>query len=343
MIPPRIAAMRALFFSGKEAVEIRDVDKPSPGPGEVLLRVRACGICGTDLHYYEGTFPFSRKRTPGHEFAGEVLELGGGASRVAIGDRVAVEPLRRCNECVNCLSGRYHICETKGFAADQSDGALAEYVVMPAYSLYPLPDEVDFELAALTEPLAVTVHGLHMVNLHAGERVLVLGGGTIGLMSTLAAFAAGCEVITTYRHDHQGEAALALGASRAVPESETAGLEREGIDVVVETIGGTANTLQQALGIVRSGGRISVLGVFSQPQQINVLALLLKDVTMAGGITYCRPGAHSDFDSAISILRTHGDRARRIISHKFSLEDGAKAFVTAADKSTKSLKVQVTP
>lgn len=335
--------MRAAFIPDKKTIEIRDTGKPSPGPGEVLLRVRACGICGTDLHYYEGTFPYSRKRTPGHEFAGEVAELGEGVTRFAVGDRVAVEPLRRCNECVNCTSGRYHICEKNSLATDTSQGALAEYIVVPAYCLYRLPDDVDFEIAALTEPLAVCVHGLHMVDLRAGEKVLVLGSGTIGLMSTLAAFAAGCEVITTYRHDHQGEAALALGASRIVRESETAGLEKEGIDVVVETIGGTAPTLQQGMGIVRAGGRVCVLGVFSQPQPINALGLVLKDIRMAGGITYCRPGAHSDFDNAINILRVHGERARKAISHKFSLEDGAKAFATAADKSTKSLKVQVNP
>jgi len=335
--------MRAAFFNGKESVEIRDVDKPSPGPGEVLLRVRACGICGTDLHYYAGTFPYSRKRTPGHEFAGEVAELGEGVSRVAVGDLVAVEPLRRCGECVNCMSGRYHLCEKNTFVSDQSQGAMAEYTIVPAYTLYRLPEAVDLELGALTEPLAVAVHGLHMVDLRAAERVLVLGSGTIGLMSTLAASAAGAEVVSTYRYDHQGEAALAVGAARVVRDGETSGLEKEGIDVVVETIGGTAPTLQQAMGIVRPGGRVSVLGVFAQPQSLNALGLVLKDVRMAGGITYCRPGPHSDFDVALSILATHCDRARSVISHKFPLTDASQAFATAADKSTKSLKVQLQP
>lgn len=332
-----------MFFTGKESVEVRDAESPAPGPGEVVLRVKACGICGTDLHYYEGTFPFSQKRSPGHEFCGEVAEVGEGVTGFTPGDRVVVEPLRRCGECDNCKSGRYHICEKNSLATDQSQGAMAEYVAVPAYTLYRLPPEVDYELAALTEPLAVCVHGLHIVDLKPGERVLVLGSGTIGLLTTFAAAAIGAEVIATYRHDHQGEAALALGASRVVRDTETAGLERERIDVVVETIGGTAATLQQAVGIVRAGGRISVLGVFSQPQMVNMLFLVLKDVKMVGGITYCRPGDKSDFDVAIELLKEHGDRARKIISHKFSLEDAAKAFATAADKSTKSLKVQVTP
>lgn len=335
--------MRALFITAKETIEIRETDTPKPAPGEVLLRVRACGICGTDLHYYEGAFPYSSKRSPGHEFAGEVAELGEGVTGFSPGDRVVVEPLRRCGECVYCASGRYHTCERNSLASDQSSGALAEYVIVPAYTLYHLPDEVDFGLAALTEPLAVCVHGLHIVDVRAGERVLVLGSGTIGLLSTLASAAAGAEVIATYRHDHQGEAALAAGATRVVRDGETAGIEKQGIDVVVETIGGNAPTLQQALGIVRPGGRISVLGVFTQMQQLNALGLVLKDVRMAGGITYCRPGVRSDFDVALSLLKTHGGRARKLITHKFSLDEGAQAFATAADKSTRSLKVQVLP
>ena len=335
--------MRAAFFNGKESVEVREIDRPTPAPGEVLLRVGACGICGTDLHYYEGVFPYSRKRVPGHEFAGEVVEVGDGVTQIAVGDRVAIEPLRRCGECANCTSGRYHICERMNFTSDQSNGGMAEYVTMPAYTCYKLPDEVDFELAALTEPLAVSLHGQHMVGVRSGERVLVLGAGTIGLMSTLGAWSAGAEVITTYRHDHQGEAALRAGAWRVVRDGETAGLEKEGIDVVIETIGGTAPTLQQAMGIVRPGGRVCVLGVFAMPQQINALGMVLKDVTMAGGITYCRPGAHSDFDVAINILKTHGDRARSLISHRFPIDGISEAFATASDKSTKSLKVQIQP
>lgn len=335
--------MRAVFITAKETIEVRETDTPKPAPGEVLLRVRACGICGSDLHFYEGVFPVSPNISPGHEFAGEVAELGEGVTGFTPGDRVVVEPIPRCGVCVYCRSGRYHICEKRVLTGSQRPGALAEYITIPSYTLYHLPDEIDFELAALTEPLAVCLHGLHLVDVRAGERVLVLGSGTIGLLSTLAASVAGAEVIATYRHDHQGEAALAAGASQVVRDGETAGLEKRDIDVVIETIGGNAPTLRQALGIVRPGGRVCVLGVFSEPQQVNALGLVLKDVRMAGGITYCRPGSQSDFDVAISLLKTHGDRARKLITHKFSLDEGAQAFATAADKSTKSLKVQVTP
>ena len=126
-------------------------------------------------------------------------------------------------------------------------------------------------------------------------------------------------------------------------DGETAGLEKEGVDLVVETVGGTASTLGQALGIVRMGGRISVLGVFTQGVQLNALVLMLKEIRIAGGITYCRPGQHSDFDVALGILSREPERARAIITHRFPLAEATQAFQAAADKSSRSLKVQVHP
>ncbi len=315
---------------------------PTPAADEVLVRVRACGICGSDLHFYHGVFPANPNISPGHEFAGEVVELGERVAGFERGQRAIVEPIRRCGECAFCRTGRYHLCPKHMLLGTFAPGALAEYVSVPAYTLYPLPDHLDFELGALVEPMAVAVHGIHLVNVAVGERVLVLGSGTIGLYSIIAAKAAGAgDVIATYRHDHQGEAARAAGASRTIRDSELTGVEKEGIDVVIETIGGNAPTLAQALGAVRPGGRISVLGLFPGAVQLGGLALILKEVAVVGGITYCRPGLHSDFDVAIGILRSDPERARAVITHRFPLDEAALAFATAADKGTKSLKVQV--
>ena len=336
--------MKAAFITGKETVDIREAGSPSPGPGEVSVRVRACGICGSDLHFYHGAFPANPNVSPGHEFAGEIEELGEGVGGLERGQRVVVEPITRCQDCAYCRTGRYHLCARHVLLGTFAPGGLAEYVAVPAYTLYPLPEDLDFELGALVEPLAVAVHGLHIVGLALGERVLVLGSGTIGLFSIMAARAAGAsDVIATYRHEHQGEAALSVGASRVILESEMTGLEKEGIDVVVETVGGSAPTPAQALGVVRPGGRISVLGLFPGAVQLGGLALILKEVTVAGGITYCRPGEQSDFDVAIRILRSEPERTRALITHRFPLKEAGEAFATAADKGTKSLKVQVVP
>lgn len=339
-----MARMTAAYCTGKEKIELRDTDVPEPAAGDVLVRVRACGICGSDLHFYHGAFPAAPTVPPGHEFAGEIAEVGDGVSGWAVGDRVVIEPVRHCRECNFCRTGQYNLCPRRILFGTLAQGALAEYVAMPAYSLYHLPDDIDWEVAALTEPLAVAVHGLHIVDFKAGERVLVLGSGAIGLLTVMAARSAGAgEIIATYRHEHQGEAALAAGASRAVRDGETAGLEKEGVDLVVETVGGTASTLGQALGIVRMGGRISVLGVFTQGVQLNALVLMLKEIRIAGGITYCRPGQHSDFDVALGILSREPERARAIITHRFPLAEATQAFQAAADKSSRSLKVQVHP
>jgi 2-desacetyl-2-hydroxyethyl bacteriochlorophyllide A dehydrogenase len=333
--------MRAAFCTGKQTIEVKDADDPKPGPGEVLVRVRQCGICGTDLHFYRAQLPPSPAPL-GHEFSGEITELGEGVTRYAVGDRVAVEPILSCQRCSFCRSGKYNLCPKRILVGAYYPGALADYIAVPEYTLYKLPDNVDFELGALAEPLAVCVHGLHIVNVTSGERVLVLGSGTIGLFTIFAARHFGAvEITATYRHDHQGKAALAMGATRAVKDSEVESINRHDIDVVVETVGGTAPTLVEALKSVRHGGRVSVLGLFTEPQQIDALSLMRNEQTVAGGMTYCRPGQQSDFDVALSILSADPERARKIISHRVSLDDANQAFATAADKRQGSLKVQI--
>jgi 2-desacetyl-2-hydroxyethyl bacteriochlorophyllide A dehydrogenase len=334
--------MKAAFNTAKETIEVRETDDPKAGPGEVLVRVRACGICGSDLHFYHGALPAAPTVPPGHEYAGEVAGLGEGVTGFEVGQRVAVEPLRYCRECAYCRTGRYQLCPKRVLMGTFFPGAMAEYVPVPAYGLYPLPETVDFEVGALAEPLAVAVHGLHIVDLVMGEKVLVMGSGTIGLLAIMAARAAGAgEILATYRHAHQGEAAEAAGATQVLKDSEMGRLE--GVDVVVETVGGAAPTLSQALGIVRPAGRVSVLGLFTQPAQINALGLMLKEARIVGGITYCRPGMASDFDTALRILAADPEKARALITHRFPLDEAAEAFRTASDKSNGSIKVQLAP
>src|SRR3990170_60494 len=219
--------MLAAFSGGKEKIEVRETPVPAPGPGEVLLRVRACGICGSDLHFYRGQLPMSPTVSPGHEFAGEVVEAGDGVEGFAPGQRVVVEPLRACRRCSYCRTGNYQLCPKRVLVGTFVSGGLAEYVLVPDYTLYPLPDALDFELGALVEPLAVVVHGLHLVGLAFGDRVLILGCGTIGVMTALAARALGAaEIAVTYRYEHQARAALAAGATRVVAADDGPGPRR---------------------------------------------------------------------------------------------------------------------
>jgi L-iditol 2-dehydrogenase len=333
-------SMLAAYFTGKEEVSVRQADTPAPGPGQVLVRVRACGICGTDLHFYHGELPALPDFSPGHEFAGEIAALGEGVRGFAEGERVAAEPIIRCGRCSYCLIGQYHLCPKRVLIGAFHQGALAEYITVPAYTLYRLPDELDFALGAFVEPMAVAVHGVHLAQVGPAQRVLVLGAGAIGLTSILAAKAAGAgEVIATCRYDHQGEAAKEMGADRILSPDDVAGLQSESIDAVIQTVGG--DTIEQALHVVRLGGWVSVLALMPAPVSLNALSLMRKEVRIVGGITYCRPGHRSDFDVAIGILKANPDRARRLITHTYPLAEAADAFAAAHDKSTKSLKVQV--
>lgn len=340
--------MKQASVAGPRAFELKDVDVPRPEPGQVLVRVRSVGVCGSDLHFYRGEFPVAPGFVLGHECAGEVEALGEGVTGFAKGDRVALELFDVCLKCVQCRSGNYHLCPDRKANGLNIPGGLRQYMAVPSYALYKLPPEVDCELGALCEPLAVAVHGLRLVDLRFGDRVAVLGAGTIGLMAIAAAKAMGATYIAaTARHPHQKAMAEALGAD-AVFGDDAAGVGQisaatGGADVVVETVGGHANTLADAFTVVGLGGRISVLGAFTQPVQIHPIMFFLKEPKVVGSNCYGRPGRQSDYEIAIEIMRRNGESLRRCITHRFALEDIAQAYATAADKSSGAIKVQIAP
>jgi threonine dehydrogenase-like Zn-dependent dehydrogenase len=178
--------MKAAFCTAVGSFELRDVEEPKPGPGEVVLRVRSCGICGSDLHYYHGGFP-APAVCPGHEISGDVVAVGPECDATAIGDRVAVEPLVVCRQCPACRTGNHQLCRQLQILGTMLDGGFAEFLRVPAYTLFPIPAAVDEEVGALAEPLAVGVHAMRLAGVAGGDRVLILGGGTIGLLSIAAA------------------------------------------------------------------------------------------------------------------------------------------------------------
>jgi 2-desacetyl-2-hydroxyethyl bacteriochlorophyllide A dehydrogenase len=340
--------MRAAFCTGPGRLELRDIEPPTPQSGEALVKVRSCGICGSDLHFFGGGFP-PPPVCPGHEISGEVVAVGADAGALRAGDRVAIEPLVMCRECAYCRTGDYQLCKELRVAGMMVNGGFAEHICMPAYALFPLPVSVDYEVGALAEPLAVAVHGVRLANLRLGDRVLVLGGGTIGLLSVAAAKAAGAaEVWITARHPQQSAAAAALGASHVFtgPDAtaELSGAARQQlVDVVIETVGGAADTLYDAIHVVRPGGCVSVLGVFTTMPAINALSLVVKEVRLVGSLTYGRPGPRADFDVALQLLAAQPERFRQLITHRVSLTKITQGFETAADKRSGSIKVAVQP
>jgi (R,R)-butanediol dehydrogenase/meso-butanediol dehydrogenase/diacetyl reductase len=341
-----MAPMRAARAEGPGKIVVEDVERPTPGDGEVVVKIGACGICGSDLHWYHDQMMMP-VACPGHEIAGTIAMAGRGADGVREGDRVTLEGIASCGTCRYCLAGDYHYCPRIGIIGMTIPGGYAEYVKIPARHCFPV-GEMDLATAALAEPLGVAVHGVRISNLAIGQRVLVLGAGTIGLMAVVAARAGGAgEILVTARRPQQKAAALALGADRVFDDTDEGALfEAAGegpIDLVVESVGGSASTLDTAVATCRPGGTICLLGVYTKSIPFPALFTVAKELTIKGSFVYNRAGSRADFDVTVDLLRRQGALlSKTMITHRYPLEKIAEAFETASDKTRGSIKVTIT-
>lgn len=332
--------MRAAFFTKAGGFEIREVPRPRPGPSEVLVDVHACGICGSDLHFFGGGSSPPRV-CPGHEICGRVSPR---STTLPPGVPVVVEPLVACGECPRCGSGEPNLCPQLKILGSRVPGGFADCVLAPISSVYPVPEGLDLSTAVLTEPLAVAVHALGQALLAPGAEILVLGGGSIGLLTAFVAAQRGYDVTVSVRHPHQGEAARLLGASRSIASDRDAILrfsQGRQPDVVFETVGGEAPTLDLALEAVRPGGSIVTLGLFTRPVTLHPIRFLAKEVQVVSSMMYSRKGGRPDFVTALDLLRTNRERLATLITHRVPLESIGRGFAIAADKSSGAVKVCV--
>lgn len=336
----------AAIWLNSTTLEVRDLPVSSPGTGEVLLRVRACGICGSDLHgFHTGTRQVAEGMGPGHELAGEVVAVGPDVRRIPIGARVVTPGARVCGSCGFCRAGRFQLCPRMLMLGVHVPGGMSRYLIAQAQHLYRVPDELPWEVAALWEPLGVAVHGLRRAGLRRGQRVLVLGAGTIGLFSALVARDAGAaRVGITARYPHQAAAARLLGATDVFdPDEVVAGSAVAAMswDIVVETVGGSAPTLQQAIDVVERGGTVALLGVHTEPQTIQPFRVFFHELSIVGCLGYDETERRSDGEEALSLLVKYQAEAEQLITHRFPLERVGDAFVTALDKRSGAIKVTV--
>ncbi len=222
---------------------------------------------------------------------------------------------------------------------------MADVVCVPSSCVYRLPAALDLDVAVLAEPLAVAVHAVALAAIAPGENVLVLGAGAIGLLTVFAVARAGARVTVSARHPHQEATARMLGAARVIATDRDAiriATIAEPPDVVLETVGGTAATLDLALKAVRGGGRIVVLGIFTQPIAIDPLRFIMKEVRFTGSMTYSRRGARPDFATALAHLAAERALLAQLITHRVPLAEASRGFVLAADKSSGAIKVVLT-
>ena len=336
--------MKAAVWTPENNLEVVARPDPEPQPGWVRVRVTSAGICGSDLHTYRAPAG-NQGGIPGHEIAGLVDACGEGVA-LKTGSAVAVEPVGSCGGCGYCTAENPWHCAEKTFFGGDSDGGMAEYIVVPASCAHLLPDNVDPRDGALAEPLAVGVRGVNQGGVRNGDRVVIIGAGSVGLTGILAARAAGAsEVFITARHKSQGAMAQKLGADGVFPTIETAmrTLGDSRVDCVLETVGGHGDTLREACMVAGVGATVVLLGIFPEEPALPALAVTLKELDIVGSICYGNRNGRREFAAAVDLLGEEYENVKDLVTHRFPLDDVGTAFETALDKATGSLKVQLDP
>jgi len=323
----------------EKGLDVAEVEPPELPADWVRLRVAACGICGTDLHLYRRELAAPVGVAPGHEIAGTPLA---GPRGFADG-LYAVEPICVCGVCDFCVSGRRHLCERMAIIGVMRNGGLADFVDAPAYAVHPVHPSVSPLVASFAEPLAVCVRGVSLARIDDDSRVLVIGAGSIGLLSGLLARDRVREVAITARHPQQREAAKRLGL-RPLPEDEVKAWVKDAQpDVVIETVGGHAQTLLDATRWCRAGGRIVVLGIYSQRTELSGYNLATRELEIVGSNMYGMGRRGPQFRAAVDLLPRYAAELASLQTHQFGLEGIEEAFRCAGDKTTGAIKVTVLP
>ncbi len=335
--------MKAVYLEEPGRFGVREVPVPRPGRGEVLVAVKSCGVCGSDLHFYEhgriGGFVVRAPMVLGHECAGEVVELGPEVKTLKVGDRAALEPGIPCRNCEHCLTGRYNLCRDMVFmSAPPHDGFFRQYAALPESFAHKLPDSVSNEAGATVEPLAVGLHAIALVNLRAGESVVVLGAGPIGLLAVAAARAVGVTDITAVDLiPMRLESAERMGASRTLNAADVDIPEtlKDSADVVLDCVA-VEDTLRQAFDIIKPGGRVAWVGMSSDVATLPFFQLQAKEALITGVFRYA-----NQFKRAVSLLASGSIDTAPIITHRFQFPQVAEAIEFAARNREIALKTMV--
>ena len=329
--------MRAAVIETPGTIEVRDVPDPTPGAGEVVVEVGACGVCGTDLHIAEGEFPPTPYPiVPGHEFAGTVVARGADVpDDVREGLRVAVDPSLFCGHCPACRAGRGNLCANWNATGDTVDGAFAQYVSVPAVNAYALPDEVDDRTGAMVEPLSCAVHSMKRLGPVLGEDVLVVGAGTMGLLLQQLLQDAGAAVTVVDRAEGRLTYAQQLGAvATATSVAELDGrLFAAAVDVT-----GAPPAIEDAFDAVQRGGRLMVFGVAPGDARVSLSPFRIynDEITVVGSMAVL----HS-FGAALDLLARGRVDVSPLLTTTFGLDGFPDALQAVRDGE--GVKVQVLP
>ena len=350
------ATMQALVVVEPGRMEIREVPVPAPGPNEVLARVRAVSICGTDVHLirgdYPGFWPPAFPFIPGHEWAGEIVELGPGVELYGwkVGDRVAGTSHDACGVCQKCVEGRYNLCENYGKPGlhkqygHNVQGADATYVVQGVKTIFPLPDGLTFDEGAVIDPASIALHVANRGQVAPGDTVAITGAGAIGLLGGDAARIRGAaRVILVERNPGRLAKAAAMGfevvdANDGDPVATVRAMtDGFGADVVLECAG-VPEMVEGALEMLRRGGRCAAVGIPTVGVEIAMQRLVLDELELVGS----RASA-GEMRRVMPHVEQGRMRVREMITHRFALADYAEALATFNDRSSGAIKILVAP
>ena len=276
--------MKAVVLSAVDNLALLDVEKPKPGSKECLVKVLACGICGTDRHIYHGEYPSAKPVILGHEFGGVIEEVGPD-SKFQVGQVVSVDPNIVCGNCLDCKEGRTAFCPDLTALGVNINGGLAEYVLTPDAQIYPVRNDLNPLHLAFIEPLACSIRGLDLANLTGGEKVAILGGGVIGLLVVqLAKLAGASEIVLVTRQKFRRDVALKIGATRVIdPINENVDTAITNMDVTFECAG-SVETFKQSQKITRRGGSVIVLGLTASDAtlEVNPFNIVVNELRIQG-------------------------------------------------------------
>ena len=340
--------MRAVVIDAPGRIRVDNVPDPTPRPDEVLVRVGACGICGTDLHIIDGESPLARYPViPGHEFAGEVVALGGdiaqsngnGEANITVGSRVAIDPNLYCGHCDLCRTGHENLCLNYAALGVTTNGAIAQYVAVPMASAYLLPNSMSLREGALIEPVSCAVHGMHSLNPRSGDTFLIVGAGTMGLLLLQLALRGGASRVAMVDVNMQRLAsAEELGATRTYNDIERALADESlGFNCVIDATGVPA-VIENAFMAVKRGGKFMVFGVASNEARISLSPFRIynDEITIVGSMAIL-----FSFQAALDLISSGVINTQAMLTEALPLQDFSRALDMV--RKGQGVKTQILP
>ena len=337
--------MKASRFLGNKTFAVTDLPTPHAGPGELVLRNQVCGVCGTDVHIYHGE-PGSADVNPpvvlGHEYSGEVVEVGEGVTGFAVGDHVTVDPNIYCGHCAYCQNGKKQLCPSMEAIGVTRDGGFAQYSRIPTSQAFKLEPTVPWEAAAMAEPLACCLHGIDLAGIQVGDKVCVVGGGAIGLlMVQLAKLSGASQIVLSEPNEKRRQVGLQLGANAALDPTRP-----DAQEAFAQVLGGGANVVIECVGNVPAvksafqfAGKGATVLLFSVPKvdatfDLPLFDVYKKELTIKG--SFVNPDTHA---RAVALINSGKVDFGPIITHRFTLDQLPEAI--AMQMSDASIKVVV--